>query len=236
MMGAGIPCVDAEVPSGVIVMWHGTIATIPSGWALCDGNNGTPDLRDKFITGAKQDDAGVAKTNISGALTQSGGVSTFTPTGTNSGLTFSGSALATHQHDAITAGTPAGTVAAPVFTGTASTDIVNHLHTLATGTGASGNFSQVIGTVDTSSGGTGATPTQTALGTRSGNPVAGGVASYTPIGTNSSPDFSGSALNTHQHAAITAGTPAGTINTPVFTGTEASNLNPYYALAYIMKL
>ena len=70
------------------------------------------------------------------------------------------------------------------FVGNASTDIVNHLHTLATGTGASGNFSQVIGTVDTSSGGTGATPTQTALGTRSGNPVSGGVASYTPTGTN----------------------------------------------------
>jgi len=54
-------------------------------------------------------------------------------------------------------------------------DVLNHVHTLATGTGASGNFSQVVGSVDTSSGGTGATPTQTALGTRSGNPV-GGVA------------------------------------------------------------
>lgn len=80
----------------------------------------------------------------------------------------------------------AKTVASSVqtFAGNASTDVVNHVHTLATGTGASGNFSQVIGTVDTSSGGTGATPTQTALGTRSGNPVAGGVASYTPTGTN----------------------------------------------------
>ncbi len=61
------------VPSGVICMWSGTIATIPSGWYLCDGNNGTPDLRDKFIVGAKQDDGGVAKTNITGALTQVGG-------------------------------------------------------------------------------------------------------------------------------------------------------------------
>jgi hypothetical protein len=61
---------------------------------------------------------------------------------------------------------------------------VNHLHTLATGTTATGNFSQVIGTVDTSSGGTGATPTQTALGTLSGNPTVGGAANYTPAGTN----------------------------------------------------
>ncbi len=61
------------------------------------------------------------------------------------------------------------------------TDVPNHLHTLATGTGATGNFSQVIGTVDTSSGGTGGTPTQTALGTLSGNPTAG-VATGTTAG------------------------------------------------------
>ncbi len=40
------------VPSGVIVMWSGAIGSIPSGWALCDGANGTPDLRDRFIVGA----------------------------------------------------------------------------------------------------------------------------------------------------------------------------------------
>jgi microcystin-dependent protein len=37
------------VPKGTIVMWSGTIASIPSGWALCDGTNGTPDLRNKFV-------------------------------------------------------------------------------------------------------------------------------------------------------------------------------------------
>ena len=40
------------IPSGVIVMWSGSIATIPSGWYLCDGNNSTPDLRNRFIVGA----------------------------------------------------------------------------------------------------------------------------------------------------------------------------------------
>lgn len=39
-------------PAGGIVMWSGSIATIPSGWFLCDGANGTPDLRDRFIVGA----------------------------------------------------------------------------------------------------------------------------------------------------------------------------------------
>lgn len=37
---------------GIIVMWSGSIATIPVGWALCDGTNGTPDLRSKFVVGA----------------------------------------------------------------------------------------------------------------------------------------------------------------------------------------
>lgn len=37
---------------GVIVMWSGSADNIPEGWALCDGTNGTPDLRDRFIVGA----------------------------------------------------------------------------------------------------------------------------------------------------------------------------------------
>lgn len=40
------------VPAGVIVMWSGQTTAIPTGWALCDGTNSTPDLRDKFIMGA----------------------------------------------------------------------------------------------------------------------------------------------------------------------------------------
>lgn len=38
--------------SGMILMWKGSIASVPSGFALCDGTNGTPDLRDKFLVGA----------------------------------------------------------------------------------------------------------------------------------------------------------------------------------------
>lgn len=40
------------IPEGVITMWSGSVATIPTGWALCDGTNGTPDLRSRFIVGA----------------------------------------------------------------------------------------------------------------------------------------------------------------------------------------
>jgi len=60
------------MPAGGIIMWSGTIATIPTGWYLCDGNNGTPNLVDRFIVGAKEDDGGTAKTNVTGSLTQSG--------------------------------------------------------------------------------------------------------------------------------------------------------------------
>ncbi len=39
-------------PAGGIIMWSGSVASIPAGWALCDGTNGTPNLQDKFIVGA----------------------------------------------------------------------------------------------------------------------------------------------------------------------------------------
>lgn len=41
---------SGSIPSGVIVMWSGT--DIPDGWAICDGTNGTPDLRGRFVLGA----------------------------------------------------------------------------------------------------------------------------------------------------------------------------------------
>ena len=40
------------VPVGGIIMWSGATNNIPTGWALCDGQNGTPNLQDKFIVGA----------------------------------------------------------------------------------------------------------------------------------------------------------------------------------------
>ena len=63
---------DAFV-TGMIMMWSGTIATIPSGWLLCDGTNSTPDLRNKFIVAANADSGGAAKTTITGTAAQTGG-------------------------------------------------------------------------------------------------------------------------------------------------------------------
>ncbi len=42
----------AHSMKGIIAIWSGAIVDIPFGWKLCDGNNGTPDLRDRFIVGA----------------------------------------------------------------------------------------------------------------------------------------------------------------------------------------
>jgi hypothetical protein len=46
------PSPPTPTPAGVIVLWSGSIGSIPAGWVLCNGNNGTPDLRDRFIVGA----------------------------------------------------------------------------------------------------------------------------------------------------------------------------------------
>lgn len=37
---------------GMIMLWYGSVATIPSGWSLCDGTLNTPDLRSRFVIGA----------------------------------------------------------------------------------------------------------------------------------------------------------------------------------------
>ena len=43
---------DSSVPKGSIIPWYGQIKDIPSGFALCDGKKGTPDLRNRFLVGA----------------------------------------------------------------------------------------------------------------------------------------------------------------------------------------
>ncbi len=40
----------SSLPGGAIIMWSGS--TVPGGWALCDGQSGTPDLRGRFVLGA----------------------------------------------------------------------------------------------------------------------------------------------------------------------------------------
>jgi hypothetical protein len=71
--GSATPTWGSAFVAGMIMMWSGTIATIPSGWYLCNGSNSTPDLRNRFIIGAFSDDSGTAKTTVTGSATQTGG-------------------------------------------------------------------------------------------------------------------------------------------------------------------
>jgi hypothetical protein len=50
--GSGTPTWGATFVAGMIMLWSGSSATIPSGWLLCDGSNSTPDLRNRFVVGA----------------------------------------------------------------------------------------------------------------------------------------------------------------------------------------
>jgi len=64
-LGGGVAAfqntLNSFLPTGSIILWYGSIGTIPTGWQLCDGTtitlpNGTtyptPDLRDRFVVGA----------------------------------------------------------------------------------------------------------------------------------------------------------------------------------------
>ena len=47
-----IPAASSTLPSGMILLWSGSIGSIPAGYLLCDGTSSTPDLRNSFIIGA----------------------------------------------------------------------------------------------------------------------------------------------------------------------------------------
>lgn len=79
------------VPAGVIVMWSGAITAIPSGWAICDGNNGTPNLTDRFIIHADADAGGTNDVGDTGGANE-----------VDLGHTHT---VANHAHDIATTGT-----------------------------------------------------------------------------------------------------------------------------------
>ena len=50
--GTGTPTWGNAFVAGMIMLWSGSSASIPSGWLLCDGSSSTPDLRNRFVVGA----------------------------------------------------------------------------------------------------------------------------------------------------------------------------------------
>jgi len=82
--------VSGPVPAGGIVIWKGTASTIPAGWAVCDGTNNTPDLRERFVVGSG-DNPNVTGNTINHQAT--GGDRT---------ITLTTSQLPAHDHDGYT--------------------------------------------------------------------------------------------------------------------------------------
>jgi microcystin-dependent protein len=73
----------SSVPKGAIIMWSGLETDLPSGWAICDGTQGTPNLRNRFIVGS-----GVGSDNPVGS------------TGGAASMTLSVANMPSHSHGA----------------------------------------------------------------------------------------------------------------------------------------
>jgi hypothetical protein len=141
--------VAASFPTGGIILWSGSIASIPSGWALCNGSNGTPDLRNRFVVGAGSTYAVNATGGSADAIVVSH-THTFSATSASTSLTgaiigiaesFNGSGSATGvftkaQGDPV-AGTPAGST--DTSNGGRVTMDASHTHAISGTTASTGS-------------------------------------------------------------------------------------------------
>jgi hypothetical protein len=135
----------SSIPSGVIVMWFGS--TVPAGWKLCNGTNGTPDLRDRFIVGA-------------GASYGTGSIGGFTdtvlPSHTHSLTGTATGPAGEHQHDSGWGeywGGPFGNTSRYPSTGSGRTDGDNVGWLTSSAGGHSHNINGTIGYAGVSSAG-----------------------------------------------------------------------------------
>jgi microcystin-dependent protein len=207
--------VRSIIPAGVILMWSGSVASIPSGWLLCNGSSGTPDLRDRFIVGA----------GSSYAVGATGGSATNTlttselPSHTHS-LSASGTTSSTnidHTHSGTTGGMNSNASHTHSITDPGHQHIQGPFNARPT-TGASAIF----GTND---------PTPDAGDQQTVSAVTGITVNSTNIDhTHSITTGSMNSNTTHTHTVTVTGTSGATGSGAAFT-----NLPPYYALAYIMK-
>ena len=174
-----VSAVPTFVP-GMIMMWSGSVASIPSGWYLCNGSNNTPDLRDRMVIGA----------GSTYAVAATGGAATTTLITAN---------LPSHTH---------------TFSGTTATDNATHSHTVT-----DPSHSHTMNSPVNLLGGTGTFAA--AGGTYPYAVVASTDAAVTGISVDSA-----SPTHSHTYSGTTAATGS---------GTAATTISPYYALAYIMK-
>jgi len=97
------------VPVGGIILWAGALGTLPGNWEICDGNNGTPDLRNRFVLGAGDsyivgNTGGAESVNLAHDHESSGAAGTSSTETNNHGHTVSGNTGAglAHTHELVT--------------------------------------------------------------------------------------------------------------------------------------
>ena len=104
------------IRTNMIVMWNGSIGAIPSGWHICDGTSGTPNLTDKFIVGHTA--ASVLPT--SGTYTAATGNNNTSLASTTGAHALTTAELAAHAHANTIYGGNGGQVVGPGGTGAGS--------------------------------------------------------------------------------------------------------------------
>jgi len=118
IIGVANTSTGTTIPTGMISLWYGSIGSVPLGWYLCDGTNGTPDLRDKFIVGAGSTYSVAATGGSTDAIVVS---HTHTATVTDPGHLHSINAVASNGQYPAVGGS--GAVSTVSSTGTATTGI-----------------------------------------------------------------------------------------------------------------
>lgn len=110
-----IQCSAPSMKLGMVGLWLGTVASIPNNWQVCDGTNGTVDMRDKFIK---------VPTDLS-----TNGATGGSNTHTHTGVTHTHTASGTHSHSGSTGGPQQTTGRNGSNSGTKFANI-GHTHTL----------------------------------------------------------------------------------------------------------
>jgi hypothetical protein len=215
-------------PIGGIILWSGAVAEIPNSWALCDGNNGTPDLRNSFVVGAGDTydpaDTGGAATNDLQHTHDPGTLGTAADAHTHGpGNLASGSDAHTHGPGNLATDSDAHTHGNDSL----AADSDAHTHNLNTSTflDDAGDDPYV-----------GASATESDAHTHT-------ISGATDSDSHShSVDSGVTAEDSHSHT-VDSGVTAEDSHTHTITGATANagsttqeNLPPYYALAYIMRV
>lgn len=217
----------ARLPAGMITMWSGSISTVPAGWALCNGSNGTPDLRNRFVVGAGSTYS-VGDTGGSNSVTLT---TAQMPSHNHGGSVGSGGQ---HNHGGSTGNSSPSTNSSGSHSHSGSTNSTgSHAHNIERhGQAGSGSVTRLNSdsiSNDNSSQGSWSS-FSTALRTAS----AGSHSHSLSINSGGSHSHT---VNSHSHSISNSGTHTHslTINS-TGGGNSHENRPPYFAIAYIMKL